>query len=247
VIRSYNSSRKATIMAKRKKKTKSTKQVSRRALLKGAGAAVAAITASLFIPRMVHSEVLKTATHPTWDRLLGHIGRQTVGLHAPDRTPELNRWVHGLVMRPTEPQPALLLIGPENSGKRTFHHAMGLLLPDHSVIQYPQQMFQSQLKPAPTWALIHEDWKTMLENAWLIAAEGHPGRFVKLFGADRFRHRRYLKWCLTHTADVDVIPNVQRFEVGLLASSIPRPDLFNRLEDEADAFRQTLFRQRLAA
>ena len=43
------------------------------------------------------------------------------------------------------------------------------------------------------------------------------------------------------------MPNVQRYEVGLLVTTVPRLDLLRRLEDERDAFRQTLFRQRLAA
>ena len=68
-----------------------------------------------------------------------------------------------------------------------------------------------------------------------------------LFGKKDLRHGRYLKWCLTHTQDVDEMPNVQRYEVGLLVTTVPRLDLLNRLEDERDAFRQTLFRYRAAA
>jgi len=224
-----------------RKQARHERRVSRRALLKGADAAVAAVTASLFIPRMVHSEVVKIAPCPTWDRLLNHISRPT-GLHTSDRRPELDRWVHGLTTRPHEPQPALLLIGPECSGKRTFHHAMGLLLTDRAVIRYPQQVYHARLEPAPDWALDWNDWNAWLEGAWLMTHSGHPGRLTGLIRRDIRRNGRYIKWCLTHTQDVDEMPNVQRHDVGLLATTVPRLDLLRRLEDEREAFRGTLLR-----
>lgn len=152
-------------MAKRKKKASSNRKVSRRALLKGAGAAVAAVTASLFIPgvpRMVHSEVVRVAPCPTWDRLLNHISRQTTGLQASDRRPELDRWVHGLVMRPHEPQPALLLLGPQCSGKRTFHHAMGSLLPDQAVVACGP----TPMRPRSSWIAIRRCCITRAVCPW---------------------------------------------------------------------------------
>jgi hypothetical protein len=136
----------------------------------------------------------------------------------------------------------LLLIGPQCSGKRTFHHAMGLLLPDQAVVAYPQQVAHSRLEPAPSWALSRNEWEIMLKRAWLMTADGHPGRLAGLFGKNRSRHGRYLKWCLTHTQDVDEMPNVQRYEVGLLVTTVPRLDLLRRLEDERDSFRQNFLR-----
>jgi hypothetical protein len=223
-------------MPKRKKKT--AKKINRRTLLKGAGAAVATITAGLFIPRMVHSEVLKTANHPTWDRLLGRIGRQTVGLHASDRTPELNRWIHGMAMRPQEPQPALILTGPDCSGKTTFHRALGLLLP-------PGKRFVSYGSPRTIWP---SDENLKWWGAWLFVIDGeNPGRYRKLFANPDKRDGRFVKWCLTHNQSAENLPNSIHFKVNMLATTMPRMDLLRRLEDERDAFRQTLFRQRLAA
>ena len=193
-------------------------------------AATFALSASLVVPRMVHTE-LRSVSHPTWDRLLDRIG-QGMRLGAGGRL-QLRCWVHDLVMSPKTPQPALLLTGPECSGKHTFHKAMGLLLPDHSIIYYSQHC--------------SGNWNEMLRRAWLMVIEGHPERFIGLFGHQHRCEDRYLKWCLTHTQSVDPMPNVRHFEVGLLATTIPRSDLVRRLEDERDAFQRTLTRCKVAA
>ena len=74
-----------------------------------------------------------------------------------------------------------------------------------------------------------------------MVVEGRPDRYVNLFAKPDMRGDRYLKWCLTHNQALE-LENVEHFEVGLLATTIP--DLLNRLEDERDTFLQT-FRCRL--
>jgi energy-coupling factor transporter ATP-binding protein EcfA2 len=179
---------------------------------------------------MVHNEIIVPQRHPTWDKLLDHLSRQTVGLQVVNRRLELTRWICGLAMRPEERQPALLLIGPECSGKTTFHLAMELLLPNQSVLRYPP----------PSWKLNNDEWHDMLRIAWLLVVEGHPERFVSLFRHSKCRNGRFLKWLLTDDRPVDEnLPNVQRFNVRLLATTIPRADLLRRLEDEREAFPNT--------
>ena len=97
-----------------------------------------------------------------------------------------------------------------------------------------------------------------LKEAWLMATCQHPAMFARLFNKPRFRDGRYLKWCLTWNGDVEWNPDVrrlppvapppvQRYDVGILATTVPKIDLLRRLEDERDAYRQTLFRYRAAA
>ncbi len=186
-------------------------------------AATFTLAAGLAVPVMVHSE-LTSVSHPTWDQLLDRIG-QGMKLGEAGKI-HLRCWVHDLVMCPDTPQPALLLTGPECSGKHTFHEAMRLLLPDHSVVCYSQRC--------------SDHWAEMLQQVWLMVMQGHPERFIRVFGRPRRCNNRCLKWCITHTQPVEPISNVQQFEVRLLPTTIPRHELMRRLEREREAFRRTL-------
>lgn len=170
----------------------------------------------------------RSPCHPTWDRLLDRIGQ---GLEYGDKGEmQLRWWIHDLVLSPKTPQPALLLTGPECSGKHTFHEAMKLLLPDRSVIYYSQHG--------------SGNWTDMMQRAWLMVIEGHPERFVGLFRHNRYIKNRYLKWCLTHTQSVDPMPDVQHFDLQVLGTTSPQSDLIRQLAKERWAFRQTLTRYR---
>lgn len=198
-----------------KRRARHARRVSRRKTLKH--------TAPTFTPpaHMVHTE-FKSVSHPTWDRILDRIGL------------ELKYWVHDLVLRPKVRQPPLVLTGPECSGKRTFHEAMGLLLPDRAVMQYPDEARRFN------WQAFDDRksaWEERLRQTWLAVVQDEPDRYVSLFRHPESRDGRYLKWCLTHTHDVDPLPNVQRFDVGLPATTVPRVDLLKRLEDDATRHR----------
>ena len=89
-------------------------------------------------------------------------------------------------------------------------------------------------------ALRQNEWLARLREAWLMVIEGHPERYAGLFGRDSLRNGRYLKWCVTYNHAVDPMPQVQRYEVGLLNTTVPRLDLLRRLADEREAFLQSL-------
>jgi hypothetical protein len=241
-----------------RKQARHERRVSRRALLRGAGAAVAAVTASLFLPRMVHSAVSKPVDHPTWDRLLDHISQSANVWNPQNRRPELHRWIHGLILRPKEEQEPLLLIGPDCSGKTTFHEAMGLLLPPRAVVRFPEEMQYPSTNERSNergQAYPRFQREARMKEAWLMVTEQHPALFVNLWSKQRQREGRYLKWCLTWTQQVDWDQNVrrlppvqvQKYEPTILVSTTPRLDLLKRLKDERDAFRQSLLRLRYAA
>ena len=223
-----------------RRRARHARRVSRRALLKQAGTAVAAVTASLFIPRMVHAGPSRKP-HPTWDLLLDRVGAKrypTLGdPPAISSTADggLRGWVHGLVLRPDKPQRALLLTGPAASGKTTFHQAMGLLLPPNSVVQYPGHFPDSR-------DAHQREWEEMLERAWLMVIDDVPGLHGRTFGVNRWRVGRYLKWCLTFNGPVTTpLPNVQHYEIEQDERlAMPKTILLRRLEDERDAFQRTL-------
>ena len=238
------------------------RRVSRRSLLKGAGAAAVGIAASLFFPRMVHA-IPKPLPHPTWDLLLDHVGANRYPTtNGPEDwfgpTPDtgLRHWVHGLVLHPTRPQRALLLTGPEASGKMLFHDAMGLLLPKGGVVQSPADL-RCPADDAEDfgWAEWHKRLRLDIEGrserdrrlkgAWLVVIDDVPALHLGLFEVPRYRDGRFLKWSLMHDKVVRPLPNVAHFDVRPPAIVIPKSDLIRRLEDERDAFQVTL--QRFAA
>ena len=187
----------------------------------------------LDVPHIHTATLLNRAAYPTWNQLLNRITTKSSSPFDPVEEGQLRLrcWIHDLVMQPKAAQATLLLTGPECSGKKTFHEALGLLLPDKAILKYPP----------PTWELRRDEWKSMLKTAWLMVIEGHPERFVKLFGHQRCRNGRFLKWLLTNNRPVDEdLPNVQRFQVDLLATTISKTDLFRRLQDERDAFHSAL-------
>ena len=216
---------------------------------RGAGAAVAAVTASLLVPRMVHSAISEPK-HPTWDCVLDHVSQSANVWNPQNRRPELHRWIHGLILRPKEEQQPLLLIGPDCSGKTTFHEAMGLLLPPRAVVRFPEEMQYPNSNDRAVKPTHDPNVRAKLKEAWLMVTSDHPALFTALWSKQRQREGRYLKWCLTWTQQVDWDQNVrrlppvqvQKYEPTILVSTIPRFDLLKRLEDERDAFRQSLLR-----
>ena len=174
-----------------RKKARHDRRVANRAKLKNKfstkGATTSRTTLKLYAPDSIPAvEALRDALsevvprvhtescfvrHPTWDRLLNHLGRYRFS----DRRAELRCWVQGL-LSPTKPQPPLLLTGPECSGKTIFHQAMGLLLPDRAIVHYPTEARFSRSHPNPA-----EAWQQRQQEAWLMVAENQPDRFVNLF------------------------------------------------------------------
>ena len=103
---------------------------------------------------------------------------------------------------------------------------MGLLLPDNAVLHVPRMILR------------REEWLARLREAWLMVIEGHPERYAGLFGRNHFQEGRCLKWCVTYNHAVDPMPDVQQFEVGMLATTAP--NMLRRLADEREAFLQSL-------
>jgi len=77
-------------------------------------------------------------SHPTWDKILNHVG---AGLDEAVRDNEwcknnhiisgadyLLCWIASLFQEPKEPLPYIFLFGPQNSGKSVLHEALSLLL-----------------------------------------------------------------------------------------------------------------------
>ena len=182
---------------------------------------------------MVHAILPKPIPHPTWDMLLDH-----VGANPNPGGVELRSWIHDLVLRPTRPQRALLLTGPETNGKTVFHDAMGLLLPPGGIVQFPGDGSVDLEALLPGRQRVKE---VHLDDAWLAVLNDVPGLYAQLFEKPRYHQGRFLKWSLTHPRAIErPMPNVIRFDVRPPALVIP--DIIRLLEDERDAFERTLQR-----
>ena len=215
--------------------------LTRRSLLKGAGAAIGLVATSFF-PRMIHSAT--GVSHPAWDSLLNHIGH-SFG----DRRTDLIRWIHDLVFRPDAPQATLLLTG--DSSKEMFPKAMELLLPE-KVVHFPEDVpitriqydlrrgMLTRVKQFPPTEARQQKWLQSLERAWLMVLNDSPEVTYRLFDRPRQRDGRYIKWCILRTNDIgwpNGVLNVLHFPVKPGPGG---PDFLRRLRDEGDAFRQTL-------
>ena len=216
--------------------------LTRRSLLKGAGAAIGLVATSFF-PRMIHSAT--GVSHPAWDSLLNH----HIGHSFGDRRTDLIRWIHDLVLRPDMPQAVLLLTG--DSSKEMFPKAMELLLPK-KVVHFPEDVPTTRVQYdlrrgmltrvkqfSPTEAQ-QQKWLQSLEHAWLMVLNDSPKVTYRLFDRPRQRDGRYIKWCILRTNDIgwpNGILNVFHFPVKPGPGG---PDFLRRLRDESDAFRQTL-------
>lgn len=80
---------------------------------------------------------MEQLSHPTWSNLLRHLGR---GLDEPvlqnkwcmengiqDGASYLKCWIASIIQYPKEPLPYLFFYGKENTGKSSFHDAIGML------------------------------------------------------------------------------------------------------------------------
>lgn len=220
------------------------RRVSRRAMRKGSGATATGLATSLIFPRMVHAALPKPLPHPTWDLLLDHVGANKISDHE-NRDAGLRDWVHGLVVHPNKPQLALLLTGPETDGKAVFHDAMGLLLPEGGVLRFPTDFPQlrnaGELSRREWWLQqVTGNRIEQLKAAWLIVIDDVPALHLRLFGSPRYRDGRFLKWSLVHDETDRPLVNTIHFDVRPPAIVIPKPDLIRLLEDERDAFQNTI-------
>ncbi len=186
---------------------------------------------------MVHAVLPKPLPHPTWDMLLDHIGAYGSGSEC-EPTTELREWVHGLVLRPCQPQRALLLSGPEATGKAIFYDAMGLLLPKGGVVQLPGDGRIELKTLLPRGRRVRE---VCLDDAWLAVLNDVPMLCEQLSKRPCCRDGRFLKWSLTyHRAIERPFPNTVHYDVRPPALVIPKADLIRLLEDEREAFQNTL-------
>ncbi len=197
--------------------TRKPGRIASRATRRKAGEIANILVNDLFTPKnsLIPYTLPRIRQHPTWDTLLNFGG---------DR---IRSWVSGL-LRPSKPQPPLLLTGPANSGKTTFHDAM--LLPKDSVL------WPWKLRDLESWLV--------LRGIWMMVVEGCPPYYIHILGnrtPELNRDGRYLKWCLTNRERIEE-PRILQFDLKPPALLIPKPDMIRRLEDERDDFRSTLLR-----
>ena len=89
----------------------------------------------LRIAPTVESELL---THPTWDKVLNHCGKNLDDFVLKDGWCKANGivkggeylmcWITAILKDPMEPLPYLFFYGPQDNGKSTFHEAINLLV-----------------------------------------------------------------------------------------------------------------------
>lgn len=178
--------------------------------------------ASLARSSPVHSEIPTIRRTETWDMVVDHIGRGAI--HSADY---ITNWL-AMMLHPDVPQDGLLLVGPTNSGKTTFHRAASLLLPPDATWEAERYLSESELSP-------------ILANAKLFVLDGNHLEFSS-FGSPRLKRKdRYMKWIQCVNADPVPYPrHFTKIECEALNTIIPTHALFARLLDERAEFLKRL-------
>lgn len=82
--------------------------------------------------------------------------------------------------------------------------------------------------------------ETKLDNARLVVVNDIPAACVRLFEKLRYRDGRFIKWSFAYDHALRPLPNTIHFDLEPPAIVVPKTDFIRQLEDERDAFQQTL-------
>lgn len=195
--------------------------------------------------------------HPTWDKVLSDLGRNLTP-YLKNRTggDYLLSWIAAAVQFPFEQTAYLALIGPENCGKSTLHEALALL-------------FENALVHADAILAGEDNFNGEIENRIFCYVEEvdlskSPKTHNKLknyvtaknFMVRRMYQNGYIATNCSHwiqcANDLNYLPKfatgdtrITVIKVDPLENKIPKPLLFQKLEEEAPAFLHTLLAYQL--
>lgn len=203
--------------------------------------------------------------HPTWDRVLNHIGREmdTVlptmpwAIEHGIRTGReyLQALFASIVRTPELPTPYLFLFGPENSGKSIIHEAFELLVTSGVVMADRALSNQSDFCGELDGAIL-----CIVEEKNLSKVRGAHAKVKQFVTAKRLSIRKmrtesYMTDNLTHwlqcSNDSDACfvshtdTRVQPLYVAPLEEEIPKETLLEMLKAEAPQFVNTLLTLKL--
>jgi hypothetical protein len=228
-------------MKLRKRASKSLR-LTRRKLLAGAAGLLLAAPFS----RMAHSEPLapRHDSFSHWNMLIDHAREAASDRNLADEW--LRSWIAKLVHTPEARTQALMLVGPQCSGKTTFHEALGTLVARKDYV---------------TGARLHKllgDAATEENPSLVVLDEGdrrRPGtdfaienrvtvpelKFGRKDGTVSPSLPNRIHWieCWQHDQLVDS-RWMQKLTLDRLCRPMPRRELVLRLGDEKDAFMQHL-------
>ena len=196
--------------------------------------------------------------HPTWDKLLQHIGK---GLNdAVSNDPWCRKyeilsgaqylctWISALFKYPTEPLPYLFLFGPQESGKSTLHEAIALLFKgrvgyvgaDAALVN--QAGFNGELDGS-VLCVVEEVNLTASRIAYDRIKDWVTSRNLTIHvkGKTPYTTNNTTHWiqCANDATNCPILPGDTRIIVNFvsgLREQIPKPALMDKLIEEAPGF-----------
>lgn len=217
----------------------------RRRLLTSLGAS-AVVAAGLATVPFVHSSPSRPAesSHAYWNVVLNHASQKLNP--SPEKGSDwLRSWIATMLREPKRRICGLSLVGPECSGKTTFHKAVGLLLPDMEYAVTKRASFAELLvRHGDTRLVVLEGDTTSLPEKLKVSHSLLASRFqFRPDASEAASVPNMSHWMqVSRTTPEDFEPGEWLREIAFdqLKKPIPRRDLLRRLEDEQDAFMASL-------
>lgn len=188
----------------------------------------------------------EAGSHPTWDLVLDHCGRDLDALWPKGGADYLLSWIAALFQDPLEPLPYLFFWGGQESGKSTFHEALELLLKRGYVkadgALTNQGRFNGEIAGA-VLCVVEETNLRAHRGAYDRIKEWVTARLISI----QFKHGtpfdlpNSTHWvqCANHIDYCPVLPGDTRItmiNVKPPAREIPKRELLVTLRNEAPAF-----------
>lgn len=208
-------------------------------------------------------------THDSWNSILNHVGANLDGAVVNSDWCNKNAintggeyllcWIASMLQNPAEPLPYLFFVGPQNSGKSTFHEAisklfyknLGYARADNALIN--QQGFNAEISNAVLCIIEETDLKRNRDAAnrikdWVTGKTiSINTKYKTVYDIVNTTH-----WvqCANDPGFCPVLPGDTRIVVSQVDTpkqDIPKTVLFEQLEQEKAAFLHTVLSLELPA
>ena len=213
-------------------------------------------------PQLKHTPSLEDRSHPTWDLILGHLGKSLDPIVKTTKWCRSNNiltgreylllWVSSLIQYPCEPLPYLFIYGNKQcTGKSTFHEALNTLFTSGAVVRADHALkssdFNGELADA-ILCVVEETDLSKSTGAYAKIKDWVTSQHISIHkkGKTPFVGINTTHWvqCSNDRKSCPIFPGDTRITMIHIEEPpekvLPRRELFKRLKAEASNFLGTV-------